>query len=222
MVYLILSLIFATSQSNDVVNSLVESVLAPASSPIKITRTHMNSESEELFKEYIYKDGDKIRIDKDYGDSTVTTFVYDGKTGYKINLEPVEEKVSVLPQVESLEMILYYSFRKGYLSTIEKISDSYYNGRYVTLATGRQGNILYLDSRTHLPVKFEWLNEVVEFEEYNKIDGFGEVPFKIAKTIDGATEMLKITDIQEQVSIPKNFFSVPKFEVETADERRKK
>ncbi|MCK4576156.1 hypothetical protein KAU34_07090, partial [candidate division WOR-3 bacterium] len=170
----------------------------------------------EIYKEYIYKDNDRIRIDADYGNETVTTFVYDGKTGYKINLTPLEEKVSILSKVESLEMILY-GYRRGYLSTIEETSDSYYNGRYVVLATGRQGNKLYLDSGTHLPVRFEWLNEVVEFEEYNEIDGLGEVPFLIVKTIDGVPEILRITDIQKQVSIPKNFFSVPKQEVEIVD-----
>jgi hypothetical protein len=199
MIFLILTLLLAASPQ-DVVTSLAESALAPSNEPMKITRVHFNPQEDELFKEYIYKDGYRIRIDVDYGDSTYTSLVYDGKNGY-INGR-------MKSKAACLEVLLFGS-RCGYLSTIEYTNDGYYNGRSVTLATGKQGNRLYLSAVTGLPMRFEWMNEIVDFTEYNDVQGFGSIPFLIVKTRDQSVEIIKITGVQKPVSIPRNFFSVP-------------
>lgn len=206
MIYLILSLIFAASPSKDAVNNFVESVFAPASTPIKITRTHMTPEKEKLFKEYIYKDGDKIRIDEDYGDSTVTTFVYDGKTGYKHG-RPIST-------TGSLEMILY-GCNCSYLSALEKDTVSQLEGRNVLLAKGKQGNKLYIDKSTKLAIQFELRGKTAKFDEYKSVDGFGNIPYLVIVEKGGkVSEIIRITDVANQVIVPGNFFSVPKPDIE--------
>lgn len=206
MVYLLLSLIFAASPSQDAVKNFVESVFAPASTPIKITRTYMNQEKEELFKEYIYKDGDKIRVDRDYGNSTETIFVYDGKTGYKDG-RPISS-------TGSLELILY-GCNCGYLSALEKDTVSQIEGRNVLLAKGKQGNRLYINRSTKLPIQFELSGKTAKFEEYKSVDGLGNIPYLIIKKRSGEVkEIMRITDVENQIMVPGNFFSVPKPDIE--------
>ncbi|MCK4235426.1 hypothetical protein KAX75_13435, partial [candidate division WOR-3 bacterium] len=67
MLLLIFSLIFCTTTSTDIVNNISASVFASTSTTIKITRTHLNPNEDEIYKEYIYKENDKIRIDVDFG-----------------------------------------------------------------------------------------------------------------------------------------------------------
>jgi len=207
MLLLIFSLIVCTITPTDIVEYLTNSVFAPSNTPLRVTRIHLNPQEEEIskeyiYKEYIYKDGDKIRIDADFGASTITTFVYDGKTGFK--------KGKPLSTIGSLEMVLY-GCTCGYLSAMEKSSVSLYEGREVLCTTGKQGNILYVDYRTNLPLRFEFHNNVVEFEEYKTIDGLGKIPFLIEKRRGNeVVEIIRITDVENQINIPVNFFSVPK------------
>lgn len=209
MLFLIFSLIVCFTTSTDVVEHLMKSVFAPSKTPIKITRTHLNPQEKEIFKEYIYKQGYKIRIDVDSGDSIITTFVYNGKTGF-IEGKPIS-------RIVSLEMVLY-GCKCGYLSAMEKTSFSLYEGREAILVSGKQGNKLYLDYGTLLPMRWEFMNKTVVFKEYKKIDGLGKVPFLIVKSsLDEVDEITRITDVEKQVSIPRNFFSVPKQEIETLD-----
>ena len=209
MIFLILSLIISTTNPSDFVRSLSETLFSPLSSPVKITRTHLNPEEEELFKEYIYKDDNKIRIDIEYGDETVTAFVYDGKTGFEQGRE--------ISETGSLELLLFGS-SSGYLSAMDKSSVSRYEGRDVILITGRQGNKLYLDYSTNLPFRYELRNKVISFSEYKTIDGFGNVPFLIvANKASRVGEIIRITDVEKQVLIPANFFSVPEQNNESFD-----
>ena len=202
MLFLIFSLIVCTITPTDIVEYLTNSVFAPSNTPLRITRIHLNPQEEEISKEYVYKYGDKIRIDVDLGDSTITTFLYDGKTGFK--------KGKPLSTIGSLEMVLY-GCTCGYLSAMEKSSVSLYEGREVLCTTGKQGNILYVDYRTNLPLRFEFHNNVVEFEEYKTIDGLGKIPFLIVKRRrHEVVEIIRITDVENQINIPVNFFSVPK------------
>jgi hypothetical protein len=200
MILLIFALIFGATSAADVVTPLAETALAPSNEPMKITRVHLNPEEDELFKEYIYKDGYNIRIDVDYGNSSYTSLVYDGKNGY-IN-------GGMKPANACLEVVLF-GRRCGYLTMIEEVSDGYYDGRTAILATGKQGNRLYLNAATGLPMRFEWSNETVDFEEYNDVQGFGSIPFLIIRTRDQNVEIIRITGVQKPVKIPKNFFSVP-------------
>ena len=203
MLFLIFSLIFSITTSKDIVDNLKESLFSSSNTSIKVTRTHTNRQGEEIFKEYIYKQGYKMRIDVYFGDSTITTFVYDGKTGY------IEGKR--LSKVESLEKV-HYGCACGYLLGIDEISSTYLGTRAVTLATGRQGNRLYLDYRTQLPIRYELRNKIVEFKDYEEIDGLGKIPFLIVESgkKGGVAEIIRITDVKKKVSIPVNFFSVPK------------
>ena len=83
MLAVIVSLIFLAATSGDVVESLSDAAFAPVSNPLKITRVHYNPQEEEVYREYLYKDNDKIRIDLEYGNGEIyTVFVHDGKTGY--------------------------------------------------------------------------------------------------------------------------------------------
>ncbi|MBA7602839.1 hypothetical protein ES703_09935 [subsurface metagenome] len=202
MLFLIFSLIVCTTTPTDIIEHLTKSVFAPSNTPMRVTRTHLNPQEDEIFKEYIYKQGYKMRIDVDFGDSTITTFVYNGKRGFN--------RGGALSKIGSLEMVLF-GRRCGYLGTMEKISFPSYEARDNLLATGRQGNKLYLDYRTYLPIRFEWINKVVLFEEYKTIDGLGDIPSLIVESsIDGVDEIIRITDVDIHVIIPANFFSVPK------------
>ncbi len=203
MLFLIFSLIFNISTSENIVDNLKESLFSSSNTSIKVTRTHTNRQGEEIFKEYIYKEGDKIRIDEDFGKSTITTFVYDGKTGY-IEGKPISKTGSI--------EIVRYGYACGYLLAIDEISSSHLGTRAVTLATGRQGNRLYLDYKTQLPIRYELRNKIVEFKDYEEINGLGKIPFLIVKSgkKGGVAEIIRITDVNEKVSIPVNFFSVPK------------
>ena len=203
MLFLIFSLIFSITTSKDIVDNLKKSIFSSSKTSVKVTRAHINPDGEEIFKEYIYKQGDKIRIDEKSGLSTTTTFIYDGKTGY------IEGKQ--LSKVESLEKV-HYGCACGYLLAIDEISPTYLGTRAVTLATGRQGNRLYLDYRTQLPIRYELRNKIVEFKDYKEIDGLGKIPFLIVESgkKGGVAEIIRITDVNEKVSIPVNFFSVPK------------
>jgi hypothetical protein len=94
---------------------------------------------------------------------------------------------------------------------MEEISSSNYRGSSVILATGRQGNKLYLDYNTNQPIRYELRSKVVEFEEYKDIDGLGKLPFLIRiSSKKGVAGVIKITDLNKQISIPRNFFSIPK------------
>ena len=210
MLFLILSMLCSITAPTDVVEHLSQPLFTSLSVPVKITRVHLNPQEEEIYKEYIYKQDDKIRIDVDYGDSTITTFVYDGKNGYK--------KGRLLPKTGSLEMVLY-GCTCGYLQRMEKTTTDLYGGSDVLLATGRQGNRLYLDYVNHLPIRYEFRNTIAEFKEYKKIDGFGEVPFLTVKggKLNGVVEIVRITDIENLVAIPRNFFSIPKRKIKTLD-----
>lgn len=208
MLFLIFSLIFSITTSADVIESLIKPVFAPINTPLRITRTHTNPDGEEIFKEYIYKRGNKIRIDSKFGDSTITTFVYDGKTTFIKGIRPTK--------IGSLEMVFYGS-TCGYLSAMEKISPSTEGGAAL-LATGRQGNKLYLDYNTYLPKKYELQDRVVVFKEYKEIDGFGKIPFLIVKSFKNkVVEITRITDVSKLASIHSNFFSIPKQEGEPFD-----
>ncbi|MCK4584329.1 hypothetical protein KAU13_02825, partial [candidate division WOR-3 bacterium] len=106
----------------------------------------------------------------------------------------------------------------GYLLAMEKTSFSLYEGREIILVSGKQGNKLYLEYGTLLPMRWEFTNKTVVFKEYKKIDGLGKVPFLIVKSsLDEVDEITRITDVEKQVSISRNFFSVPKQEIETLD-----
>ncbi|MCK4584920.1 hypothetical protein KAU13_05835, partial [candidate division WOR-3 bacterium] len=106
----------------------------------------------------------------------------------------------------------------GYLLAMEKISVSHYEERDVVLAEGKQGNKLYLDYKTRLPMRYELKNKVVVFEEYKTINGLGKFPFLIVTRLNNeVVAITRITDVEKQVSIPRNFFSVPKQEIETLD-----
>jgi hypothetical protein len=203
MLFLIFSLIFSVTTSNDIVDNLKESIFSSSKTSVRVTRTHINPAGEEIFKEYIYKQDDKIRIDEKFGLSTITTFIYDGKTGYSEGRQ--------LLKTGSLEKV-FYGCACGYLLAIDEISSSYLGSRAVTLATGRQGNRLYLDYRTQLPIRYELRNKIVEFKNYEEIDGLGKIPFLIVKSgkKGGVAEIIRITEVNEKVSIPVNFFSVPK------------
>ncbi len=209
MILLIFSLIFGSTTSIDVVKNLTDVVFAPVNSPVKITRTHYTADNDEILSEYIYKDNDRVRIDTDYGDKTVTTFVYDGKTGF--------EQGKKITETGSLEILLF-GCSYGYLSAMDKSSVSRYEEKDVILITGRQGNKLYLDYSTHLPFRYILRNKVISFSEYKTIDGFGKVPFLIIEgDTDEPTEIIRITDVEKQALIPINFFSVPKPEEKTVD-----
>ncbi len=210
MLLLIFSLIFCTTTSTDIVNNISASVFASTSTTIKITRTHLNPNEDEIYKEYIYKENDKIRIDVDFGDSTITTFVYDGKTGYKDG--------KALSKAGSIEMVLF-GCPCGYLSAMEQIYESDYEETAAIFATGRQGNKLFLDYKTHLPIRYELNNKSVVFGKYKKIDGFGNFPFFMAKTgPDGVAAITRITDVEKMIILPANFFSVPRHsDTETLD-----
>ena len=202
MLFLIFSLIFSITTSKDIVDNLGKPLFTSSNTSIRITRTHFNPHGEEIFKEYIYKQADKIRIDEEFGDMTVTTFIYDGKTGF------IEG--DRLSKTRSLEKVLY-GCACGYLSAIEEISSSNYRGSSVILATGRQGNKLYLDYNTNQPIRYELRSKVVEFKEYKNIDGLGKLPFLIRISgKNGVAGVIKITDQNTQISIPRNFFSIPK------------
>jgi len=212
MILLIFSLVFGSITSSDVVKNFSDAAFAPANNPIKITRVHYSADMDEMYSEYIYKHNDRIRIDADYGDTTVTTFVYDGKTGFSDG--------RALTKTGSLEAVLYgCSCGCGYLQRMEKTTTGLYGGSDALLVTGRQGNRLYLDYVSHLPIRYEFRNTVAEFKEYKKVDGFGEAPFLIVKSgkLDGVAEIVRITDIENLVVIPRNFFSVPKPKEQTLD-----
>jgi hypothetical protein len=210
MIPLIITLIFCATTWADVAKTVSTPVFASSPIPVKITRTHLSPDGDEIYNEYIYKDGDKIRIDMEYGVETITLFVYDGKTGYRDGKR--------LMQTGSAEMVLY-GCDCGYLSAIDKIYEYTLNGKLVLLAEGRQGNRLYLDYKTHLPIRYEWYEMVIEFDEYKTIEGFGRVPFLITKTgSESEPAISRITDIVTMVRLPANFFSVPKpSDTETLD-----
>jgi len=198
MFFLILSMIFTFTTSTDFVNKLTEPVFAPSKTPVKVTRTHFDADGNELFKEYIYKEDNKIRIDHKLGEKTETVFVYNGKTGYRDGIE--------IPHIQSAEMVLY-GCTCGYLETIDNIT----NESNELVAEGRQGNRLYIAYDTDLPIKYQFRSKTVEFTDYRNVDGFGKMPFLIKISgKKGLAETIKITDIESPVVLPINFFSVPK------------
>jgi len=209
MILLIFSLVFGSITSSDVVKNFSDAAFAPANNPIKITRVHYSADMDEMYSEYIYKDGDRIRIDADYGDTTVTTFVYDGKTGFSDG--------RALAKTSSLEAVLY-GCSCGYLSGLEKASLSMYDGSNAVVVSGRQGNKLYLDYNTHLPFAYELKTKRVEFNDYKKLDGLGNIPYKVVISGNGETaEIIEIQDVRNEIPIQKNFFSVPKPKEKTLD-----
>lgn len=204
MIPLIVTLIFCATTFADVAKNITTPVFASSPLPVKITRTHLSPDGDEIYNEYIYKDGDRIRIDMEYGLETVTLFVYDGKTGYRDG--------KALIKKGSAEMVLY-GCDCGYLSGIDKIFEYTLESKLVLLAEGRQGNRLYLDYKTHLPIRYEQYGMTIEFSEYKTIEGFGKVPFLITKTgSESDAAITRITDIVTMVQMPANFFSVPKTE----------
>ncbi len=208
MLVLILSLIFSATSAN-VVESLIQDAFAPVTIPLVIRRIHLNPQEEEIYKEHIYKDGDRIRIDIEYGDETVTAFIYDGKTGYR-------DGRTISPE-GSMETLLF-GCACGYLTGMERKETIWYEGRDVIHATGRQGNEVYIDLKTLLPIKYELRGRVVIFDEYKKVDGIGNIPYSIVQSRDNEViAITRITDTHRRTSLPSNFFSVPKQDVESFD-----
>lgn len=209
MIALIVSLIFmATTTSADVVETLSDAAFAPVSNPLKITRIHYSPGNDEVYREYLYKDKDRIRIDVEYGDGeSYTSFVYDGKTGY-LDGSPAMEEIS-------LQTVLF-GCNCANFGALEKVASVWYEGSRAWHGTGKQGNSLYLDEATSLPLRYEWNENVYEFTQYAKVEGIGLIPFLIIKShLDEVAEMVRIEGVERNVSIPRNFFSVPQQDVET-------
>jgi hypothetical protein len=210
MIPVIVSLIFLAATSGDVVETLSDAAFAPVSNPLKITRIHYNPQEEEVYREYLYKDKDKIRIDIEYGNGeTYTSYVYDGKSGY------IEG--GAVTREASIEIVLF-GCPCGYLGGMEKVTSVYHEGVDAVYATGKQGNKLYLNNETKLPLRFELDNSVVVFDDYTKVEGIGLMPFLIVEMrLNEIVEMTRIAGVERRVSLPRNFFSVPQQEVETLD-----
>lgn len=208
MIPIIVSLIFLATTSGDVVEALSDAAFAPVSNPLKITRIHYNPQEEEVYREYLYKDKDKIRIDVEYGSGeSYTSFVYDGKTGY-IEGSPAMEEIS-------LQMVLFGCSCANF-GALEKVNPISFEGSDALYGTGEQGNSIYLDEETSLPLRYEWNQNAYEFKEYTLIEGVGSLPFLIVKShLDAIAEIVRIEGVERRVSLPRNFFSVPQQEVET-------
>lgn len=208
MIPIIVSLIFLATTSGDVVEALSDAAFAPVSNPLKITRIHYNPQEEEVYREYLYKDKDKIRIDVEYGNSeSFTSFVYDGKSGY------IEG--GAVTREASIEVVLF-GCPCGYLGGMETVVPVYHEGVDALYATGIQGNKLYLNDETMLPLRFEYHKSAVVFDDYTQVDGIGLMPFLIVEMRQNEiVEMTRIAGVERRVSLPRNFFSVPQQEVET-------
>jgi hypothetical protein len=201
MTYLMLILLIAAATSREIVSSYESAIFGCTNTAIKITRCHYDAENEEIYRECIYKMGNKIRIDMEFENNTIRTFVYDGENGsYDGNQ---------LTTLSSLEMVLF-GCTCGYLGAMERFTRSFYDDSDVIMISGRQGNLLYLDARSQLPMRYELKNAVVEFTEYAHIDGFGQMPFMIAKmSEEEILSMTKITSVSKHVGFPLDFFDTP-------------
>jgi hypothetical protein len=208
MLAVIASLIFLATTSSDVVETLSDAAFAPVSAPLKITRVHYSPQEEEVYREYVYKDKDKIRIDVEYGDGqSYTRYVYDGKSGY------IEG--GTVTREASIEMILF-GCTCGYLGGMEKVTSVYHEGVDAVYATGKQGNELYLNTETKLPLRYEHDTRTAVFDEYTEVEGIGLMPFLIVEMrLNEIVEITRIAGVERRVSLPRNFFSVPQQEVET-------
>lgn len=208
MIGVIVSLIFLATTSGDVVETLSDAAFAPVSNPMKISRIHYNPDEDEVYREYLYKDKDKIRIDVEYGNGeSYTSFVYNGKTGY------IEG--GAVSKQSSLKMVLFGCNCVNF-SALEEVESIYYEGSRVVYGTSRQGNSIHLDEETSLPLRYERNHNVYLFNEYTKVEGIGMIPFQIIKSYrDAVAEIVRIEGVQQLVSLPRNFFSVPQQEVET-------
>ena len=208
MIAVIVSLIFLATTSADVVETLSNAAFAPASNPLKITRVHYSPQEDEVYREYLYKDKDKIRIDVEYGNGeTYTSYVYDGKSGY------IEG--GAITKETSLQMVLF-GCNCANFGAMEKVEVVSYEGSRALYGTGKQGNELYLDEATNLPLRYKRNNIVYLFREYTKVEGIGSIPFLIVKShLDEVAEIVRVAGVDRRVSLPRNFFSVPKPEVET-------
>ena len=208
MLALMVSLIFLAATSADVVETLSNAAFAPVSSPLKITRVHYDTNEGEVYREYLYKDKDKIRIDVEYGEGeSYTSFVYDGKTGYIEGNAAMEEI--------SLQVVLFgcNCANFGALENVQVVS---YEGLNALCGTGKQGNRLYLEEATSLPLRYEWNSNVYLFKEYTAVEGIGKIPFLIVKShLDNVVEIVRVVGVDRQLSLPRNFFSVPQPDVET-------
>jgi hypothetical protein len=199
MMFLILSLLMAATTSQEVIATYENAIFARTNCTIRITRTHFDSENQEIYHEFIYKQGCKIRIDTECENSTIRTFVYDGENGFYDGQQ--------ITKLSSLEMILF-GCTCGYLDAMQRFKRSYYDDSDIILISGRQGNSLYLDARTQLPIRYELKNVVVEFTEYDRIEGFGHMPFMIATmNTEGTLSITRITSVSKQKDLPVGFFN---------------
>ena len=107
--------------------------------------------------------------------------------------------------------MVLYGCTCGYLVVIEHYNTPIYEDNDIIIFSGKQGNLLVLDSRSKLPSKFELNDKVVEFDEYKTIDGFGTIPFLVIQTgVDGSIGISRITDVEKNVALPMDFFDKPK------------
>jgi hypothetical protein len=201
MISLLLTLLISTISTN-LLDSYAESIFCESSTSLKITRTHLNSFGDELYKEYMYKQGNKIKIEFEYSNGTSSVFLYDGEEGFYSG-KPLTKR-------GSLEMVLY-GCTCGYLTIIDRNNNPIYEDNDIIILSGKQGNILVLNARSKLPSKFELKEKVVEFDEYKTIEGFGTIPFLITQTgPDGSVRISRITEVLRNVPIPLGFFDRPK------------
>jgi hypothetical protein len=99
----------------------------------------------------------------------------------------------------------------GYLGAMERFTRSFYDDCDVILISGKQGNLLYLDAHTQLPIRCELKNMVVEFSEYGHIDGFGNMPYAISTmSEEGILTTSEIIEVAELSGLPSGFFDIPK------------
>ncbi len=208
MMGIIVSLIFLTTTSGDVVKTLSDAAFAPVSAPMRITRIHYTPDEDEVYREYLYKDKDKIRIDVESMDGQVfTKYIYDGKVGYVDG--------GVITDEANIEVVLF-GCTCGYLGGMEEVTSVYHEGTDALYATGKQGNELYLNNETKLPLRYDWKKNTVLFDEYTKVEGIGLMPFLIVEMrMNEIVEITRIAGVDRRISIPRNFFSVPQQEIET-------